>query len=364
MQEQGLVHGLGQDGVATSEAWLHGTPQTAEAQGEFKDSVGDFDKAVSNFGGTVLSMGDRLKAAHNSSLGGFVEGGLIALVAHRLGLVGVAGNMVKAGLKGGLKAGASAGISGAAGLVSNGLKFFKGGTSAAAAAAPAGIELVNGIPRAATAAKAAVGGINLMKAGKIGLGLTKGLLKGLPGLAIMAAQDMAGDKSTLGKALNSNTVNGALWGSTVGSIVPGVGTAIGGGVGGAIGAGMDAWDYFKGRPATPNTPGSPVSIKPSAASSAATTPLPVNMADSDFSKLSAETWPGGKPPKSTQDDAVSELKKQNDLLGKILSVLKDQSSSLNDNSHKSMDALEKLKRAVKQAGANTDSDLAAAAKYN
>lgn len=368
LQTQGLMDGLGQQGVATSDAWLHGTPQTGEAQGEFKDAVGDFQKAVSSFSGDVLSMGDRLKAAHGSTLGMALEGGALYLIARRLGIAGVAGNAIKAGLRGGVRAGGQAAVSGATGLVSKGLKLFGGG--AAEAAAPAGIELVNGIPRAAQAAKAVAGGVNLMKAGKIGLGLTKGLAKGLPGLGIMLAQDVVGDKSTAGKILNSNTVNGALWGSTIGSIVPGVGTAIGAGVGGLAGAGMDAWSYFhdkNGKPvkvATPHGPAAPNASKPSFASTADLPPLPVNMTDKDFSKLSAETWPGGKAPKSTQDDAVSELKKQNDLLGKILNVLKDQTSSLNDNSNKSMSALEKLKRAVKQAGANADSDLAAAAKYN
>lgn len=347
---------LGMSGTYGSAAWLNGTPQTKEGNDGFQKAVGDFQKAVdswSNITGKILSFGDRLTALSGSIIGTVLKAAGIALIAKQLGLIG---SLTKAGK-------ALFTSEGVKGLLAKGKGLFSKGANEAVAAAAPEIELVNGIPRAKAAAEAATGvksGFSLMKAGKAGLGLTKGLAKGAPGLAVALAQTLVPENSTAGKLLNSNTVNGAMYGSMLGSVVPGVGTAVGGVAGGAIGAGMDAWDYFhqpNANPvpnATPNTPQAPTS------SGVPLPPLPVNKTDADFAKDSAATFGKRGDPQQQQ---VEELRKQNDLLSKILAELKGQSDSLNDNGNKSVDAMTKLQRALKSMG-NGDPDLVAASKYN
>lgn len=81
------------------------------------------------------------------------------------------------------------------------------------------------------------------KAGKAGKLLKSAGKGGLLGLGVMGAQALAGEDSTVGKVLNSNTVSGAGYGAMVGSVIPGVGTLVGGAVGGAIGGAMDIYDW-------------------------------------------------------------------------------------------------------------------------
>lgn len=84
------------------------------------------------------------------------------------------------------------------------------------------------------------GGGRAGKAGKLLKNAGKG---GLVGLGVMGAQALAGEESTVGKVLNSNTVSGAGYGAMIGSVIPGVGTVVGGAVGGAIGGAMDIYDW-------------------------------------------------------------------------------------------------------------------------
>jgi hypothetical protein len=96
---------------------------------------------------------------------------------------------------------------------------------------------------------------NLLKVAKVA---------SLAGIGLVVAQHVAGDKSKVGKVLNSNTVNdasmGAGIGAVAGSIVPVVGTAIGAGVGGAIGGLYGAYKDFTAPAdpaANPKNPGAP-----------------------------------------------------------------------------------------------------------
>lgn len=340
---------LGMSATYGSDAWLNGTKQTEAGQADFQKSVGNFNDAVNNFSSTVLSMGDRIGALSGSIVGTVLKGAGILLIAKQLGLVG---GLIKAG-KGLWSKGLEGALQGAKGL------FGKGAGAAASAATVPEIELVNGIPRAKAAAEAATGvkgGFSLMKAGKAGLGITKGLLRGAPGLAVALAQQAVPENSTAGKILNSNAVNGAMYGSMLGSVVPGVGTAVGGIAGGAIGAGMDVWDYIHSPSATPKTPVPSAPTSPTAP----LPPLPVNMSDADFKKMSDQTFGKRGDP---QQQTLDELKKQNDLLSKILAELKGQTDTLSENGNKSVNAMTRLQRAMKSIG-NGDSDLVAASKYN
>lgn len=359
LYEQGLIHGTGMDAY-TSDAFIPGQKADGEARADFNKSVGTFDDAVNKFSGSILSTVDRGKAIGTSAIGMAAMAGVVLLVTKRLGLAGKALEIVK-GLGGpGGKAAIGAGISAATGWFGKGAKAVGG---AAGAMGPE-IELVNGIPRAKAAASAASGlkDFSLLKAattaGKIG----KGLIKGLPGLAIAGAQMVVPEKSGVGKVLNSNTVNGALLGSTLGSFVPGLGTAIGGAAGGVIGAGLDAYDYFSTPDAKKGskTPTPTVRSEPDNDNNP---PLPVNMSDADFKNMSTDAL-GGVRKSDPQADQVKLLQDANATLSKILASMQDQTDSLNQNGDKSLDALKRLQRALKSPVGGADSDLAAAAKYN
>jgi hypothetical protein len=119
---------------------------------------------------------------------------------------------------------------------------------AAKAAGPKAVEL-------AKSAKTLEVAGNLLKVTKIA---------SLAGIGLLVAQHVAGDKSKVGKVLNSNTVNdasmGASIGAVAGSVVPILGTGVGAAVGGAIGGVYGAYkDYTSpSDPAVnPKNPGAP-----------------------------------------------------------------------------------------------------------
>lgn len=374
---------LGMSSTYGSDAWLNSTPQGKEGKDDFKAAVDDFGSWVTKLNSSVLSLGDRGSAIKNSIIGPAIGGIVAAVVAKRLGVLGVGMKMLKGKLPGSV----GEGLAGLKGILSKGA-----GVAGASGAVGPEIEIVNGIPRAKAAAEGVSGVGRMFNAAKgvggaavgVGVGGVKGIasalkgiklaqaasltgkmLKGGPGgllatLALMGAQGALGTDSKLGKAVNSNTVNGVANGAGIGGLIGSAfggigaipGAAIGAGIGGIGGAAMDAWDYFS----TPNTPKSSMPQSPTDSQP----PLPVNKSDADFKNMSDQTFGKRSDP---QQQAVEELKKQNDLLSKILAKLSDQTDSLNDNGNKSVDAMTRLQRALKNMG-NGDSDLVAASKYN